>query len=29
MRLLGAKRLYQRLLDREVDQLIKLAAQGS
>ena len=29
MRLLGAKRMYQRLLDKEVDQLIKLAAQGS
>jgi uncharacterized protein YndB with AHSA1/START domain len=29
MRFLGAKRMYQRLLDKEVDQLIKLAAQGS
>jgi uncharacterized protein YndB with AHSA1/START domain len=29
MRLLGAKRMYQRLLDKEVDRLIELAAHGS
>jgi len=29
MRVLGAKRMYQRLLDNEVDRLIALTAQGS